>query len=92
MKSHATDYIIAFYTELYPNHTENTLKGVNMIHFCLSEHGSNQTKTNFMHTTSTGGLMVKTPAPDLELLGLSPTSVRAFFSFPLFNFLALEFT
>ena len=40
----------------------------------------------------TGGLMVKTCAPDLESRGSSCTSVRAFFSFPLFNLDALEFT
>ena len=40
----------------------------------------------------TGGLMVKTRALDLESQGSSPASVRAFFSFPLFNLNALEFT
>ena len=40
----------------------------------------------------TGDLMVKTHALDLELQGLSPASVRTFFSFSLFNLNALEFT
>ena len=39
----------------------------------------------------TGGLTVKTHAPDLELHSSSPTTVRAFFSFPLFNLNALKF-
>ena len=39
-----------------------------------------------------GGLMVRTRVLDLESQGSSPTSVRAFFSFPLFNLNALEFT
>ena len=40
----------------------------------------------------TGGVMVKTHALDLESQGLSPTTVWAFFSFPLFNLNALEST
>ena len=39
------------------------------------------------HTCGTGGLMIKTRAPNLELQSSSPT--RAFFSFPLFNLSAL---
>ena len=37
-------------------------------------------------------LMVKTCSPDLELQGLSPTSVRGFFFFPLYDHRALKFT
>ena len=36
--------------------------------------------------------MVKTRALDLESQGSSPAGVRAFFSFPLFELNALEFT
>ena len=39
-----------------------------------------------LHVGGSGGLMVKTHAPNLESHGSSPTSVRAFFSFPLFSY------
>ena len=42
--------------------------------------------------SNTGGVMVKTCAPNLKLQGSGPTSVRAFFSFPLFNLSVLELT